>query len=573
MNERQYKYPFLEHSNFINKLTKQFEVEEFIADFKSFLSYVCSRKIRLTPKRRWIPMKHIYAINTLMRNPLELDQPVGGKVYKTRDEDAAPRLYFMDLLAEAAECIRADKKDVLFRGPEYKNFLKMNGFSKKRWLIASWWFNLDWDTWMPMWDFGKALQAKKEYIVPSLEWINSIRHAVTFKEFVKILSNNLDLYSDFLSRKFSKNEMEWGIERCILRPLNWLGIISISYGGSGVYGVKGFYVKPLGTLFIKELIKCANDIKQRMDRAGSVEAVKSIRNVYEFKITLKGSKPPVWRRIQVPETYTFWDLYVAIQDAMGWTDSHPHEFKLKNPLTGEESRIGIPDAKNIFPSDIKVLKGWEEKIADWFSPHDDTAEYIYDFGDNWIHRVKLEKILPRNKNIAYPKCINGKRACPPENCGGIWGYEEICRGENESQEHFKGYDPNRFNPEKIRFDDPKERLRNVFSEESEQAKEVMKKNTSGNLKFGIGYYKKDEWNRFVASADDRNDLEDTHDNWLDSFNEAVMNAKKAGLKPEKVVISVDELIDYCIDKKMKNNSETRSGFVAELLRQGRGEET
>ena len=70
---------------------------------------------------------------------------------------------------------------------------------------------------------------------------------------------------------------------------------------------------------------------------------KKFNNVYQFKITLEGVKPPIWRQIQVPETYTFWDLHVAIQDAMGWGDDHLHEFEIFDPSTGSVVSIGIPD--------------------------------------------------------------------------------------------------------------------------------------------------------------------------------------------------------------------------------------
>ncbi len=68
-----------------------------------------------------------------------------------------------------------------------------------------------------------------------------------------------------------------------------------------------------------------------------------VDKAYQFKITLKGIKPPIWRRIQVPETYTFWDLHVAIQDAMGWEDYHLHKFEMRHSSTGENVRIGTPN--------------------------------------------------------------------------------------------------------------------------------------------------------------------------------------------------------------------------------------
>jgi len=153
---------------------------------------------------------------------------------------------------------------------------------------------------------------------------------------------------------------------------------------------------------------------------------------YQFKITLKGSRPPIWRRIQVPESYTFWDLHIAIQDAMGWEHCHLHEFEVVDPSTGFKVYIGIPSE-----GAMDVLAGWEERIADYFSMENRKAEYIYDFGDEWVHRVLLEKILPREENTGYPKCIGGKRACPPEDCGGVWGYYELLRAwrDPNSSEH------------------------------------------------------------------------------------------------------------------------------------------
>jgi len=194
---------------------------------------------------------------------------------------------------------------------------------------------------------------------------------------------------------------------------------------------------------------------------------KKFNQVYQFKITLKGIKPPIWRRIQVPETYTFWDLHVVIQDAMDWSDYHLHEFEMVNPSTGSEVNIGIPDED----FGRKVLPGWKEKIANYFSMENRSAGYVYDFGDNWIHKIQLEKILPTEKNINYPICIKGKRTCPPEDCGGIWGYEElleIIRNPNheeyeEMREWVGGeFDPEHFDVKEVSFDDPDKRRKIAF---------------------------------------------------------------------------------------------------------------
>ncbi len=196
---------------------------------------------------------------------------------------------------------------------------------------------------------------------------------------------------------------------------------------------------------------------------------KKYDRVYQFKITLKHIRPPIWRRIQVPETYSFWDLHVAIQDAMGWLDYHLHQFEMVNRSTGMKVEIGMPDEE--FDWDREVLPDWKQKIADYFSMENPSADYAYDFGDDWQHKIQLEKILPRERNVSYPICIKGKRACPPEDCGGTWGYQdflEIIKNPNH-QEHEEmlewaggEFDPEHFHVKEVSFDDPDERRKIAF---------------------------------------------------------------------------------------------------------------
>lgn len=144
---------------------------------------------------------------------------------------------------------------------------------------------------------------------------------------------------------------------------------------------------------------------------------KDQKNIYQFKITLEGIKPPIWRRIQVPESYSFWDLHVAIQDSMGWEDYHLHEFNILNPKTGIKDNIGLPS--DDWGDDKTVIPGWKTPISSYFSALNKKAAYEYDFGDSWDHKVALEKILPFEFGVQYPRCLAGERACPPEDCGGI----------------------------------------------------------------------------------------------------------------------------------------------------------
>lgn len=191
---------------------------------------------------------------------------------------------------------------------------------------------------------------------------------------------------------------------------------------------------------------------------------KKFENVYQFKITLKDIKPTIWRRIQVPENYTFWDLHVAIQDAMGWYDCHLHEFSFNSPLgKGNRVCIGIPHEDY---SD-KVHEDWNVMIAVIFAIVDEV-EYWYDFGDSWMHSIKLEKILPRESKKKYPVCIAGERACPPEDVGSEPGYYHLLevlknprkREYKEFKEWLgKEYDPEYFNSEDVVFENPKERFK------------------------------------------------------------------------------------------------------------------
>jgi hypothetical protein len=196
---------------------------------------------------------------------------------------------------------------------------------------------------------------------------------------------------------------------------------------------------------------------------------KKYNQVFQFKITLKGIKPPIWRRIQVPEIYTFWDLHVAIQDAMGWDDYHLHEFEVVNPSTGLGVIIGSPTPHEVLAGEV-LLSG-EEKIADFFSMENRTASYVYDFGDYWEHKIQLEKVLPREKNIKYPICVKGKRACPPEDCGGVWGYAELLEiinnPEHEEYEEMLEwlggkFDPEHFDIREVGFEDPDKRRKFAF---------------------------------------------------------------------------------------------------------------
>jgi hypothetical protein len=188
----------------------------------------------------------------------------------------------------------------------------------------------------------------------------------------------------------------------------------------------------------------------------------------QFEIALEHVEPRIWRRIRVPVESTLWDLHVAIQDAMGWQDCHFHQFLVASAVSEAPITIGIPNDDD----DISVYAGWEIPVALAFRAPGDKVFYNYDFGDDWMHAVVLEEIVTTGNEMERPTCIGGARACPPEDCGGPHMYTQLLqaligRRKKGAQHELlsllpRGFDPDRFDPKRVKFDDPIARLRNVL---------------------------------------------------------------------------------------------------------------
>ena len=186
----------------------------------------------------------------------------------------------------------------------------------------------------------------------------------------------------------------------------------------------------------------------------------------QYLVVLAGTDPLVWRRIRVPADYTFWDLHVAIQDAMGWSDHHLHEFRVSS---GTIAAFGIPDPD--MPGDRTVGAVWTEFPLDYTPGHPPPIQYIYDFGDDWVHAVVFEGFEQATSKPVGPECVGGGGACPPEDCGGPQGYADLLEAladpnhpEHEDLLDWAGgpVDPVSFSPKDVLFDDPKERWQNAF---------------------------------------------------------------------------------------------------------------
>jgi hypothetical protein len=142
---------------------------------------------------------------------------------------------------------------------------------------------------------------------------------------------------------------------------------------------------------------------------------------FQFKIQIEDiTKPPVWRKVLVPETFTFHKFHQVIQAAFGWENSHSYQFSEKE--TGTDEIISIPTDDDD-EWEVTVTDARDKKLKDIFVKEGKRYIYIYDLGDDWVHKIVLEKIIAENNTRAT--CIDGKGACPPENCGGVWGYEDI----------------------------------------------------------------------------------------------------------------------------------------------------
>ncbi|MBL1275488.1 MAG: plasmid pRiA4b ORF-3 family protein [Ectothiorhodospiraceae bacterium] len=197
-------------------------------------------------------------------------------------------------------------------------------------------------------------------------------------------------------------------------------------------------------------------------------------NIYQFKITLSGASPKIWRIIEVPESYSFWDLHVAIQDSMGWLDYHLHEFVPETNSGKETKSIGVPDG----PGDESISPGWEVNITEVFDRVGEVIIYSYDFGDGWHHSIELLKVFTAENELFYPKCIDGERACPPEDCGGTPGYQRLLEvlsspeGADYSdmvewlkghEKNYHPYKPEYFDPSNVEFQNPEARWELAFS--------------------------------------------------------------------------------------------------------------
>jgi hypothetical protein len=180
--------------------------------------------------------------------------------------------------------------------------------------------------------------------------------------------------------------------------------------------------------------------------------------IYQVKITLDSIRPPIWRRVLIPAQTTLPVLHQIIQTVMGWHNCHLHSFEVgENSYTEHNPDFDTDD--------------WSEseegvRLARIAPAVGRKFRYDYDFGDGWTHTVLVEKILPAEPGRTYPVCLKGKRACPPEDCGGPYGYpnllEALADPAHEEHEQMQEWVGEYFDPEAFDLEFINTRLRSQF---------------------------------------------------------------------------------------------------------------
>lgn len=175
-----------------------------------------------------------------------------------------------------------------------------------------------------------------------------------------------------------------------------------------------------------------------------------IAPIYQLKVTLAGIDPPVWRRIQVYQHKSFLNLHLALQAAMGWLNYHLHLFEVDDVTITEQGILDDWEEEGVDHGEAR-LKHYVGQVGTRFT-------YEYDFGDSWVHELLLEEKLPLKPGARYPRCLDGARARPPEDVGGIWGYERFLEalGDPADPEHHEylewaggSFDPEAFSVQEV----------------------------------------------------------------------------------------------------------------------------
>lgn len=180
------------------------------------------------------------------------------------------------------------------------------------------------------------------------------------------------------------------------------------------------------------------------------------QEIYQIKVTLLGTDPPIWRRLLVPAGLTLEQLHRVLQVAMGWQDCHLHEFRIG------KQRFGKADPMERAFGGPRTASERTARLSDVLGRAGAKAVYTYDFGDSWDHEIVVEKCLASEAGRDYPVCVAGERQGPPEDCGGLPGFynllEAISDPGHEQREELIEWLGGSFDPDAFSVDAVNRRL-------------------------------------------------------------------------------------------------------------------
>ena len=170
-----------------------------------------------------------------------------------------------------------------------------------------------------------------------------------------------------------------------------------------------------------------------------------LSDILQLKINLRYIRPPIWRRVQVPGDFTLAKLHRVVQAVMGWQNYHLFQFTVGKTFYGD------PSLDEFSELDLKDAR--KARVGQILSKPKQRMVYEYDFGDGWKHDIVFETVLPPDSNTRYPFCLEGARACPPEDCGGVRGYEYFLEAifdpDHEEHDEMLEWVGGEFDPEKF----------------------------------------------------------------------------------------------------------------------------
>ncbi len=189
-------------------------------------------------------------------------------------------------------------------------------------------------------------------------------------------------------------------------------------------------------------------------------------SVYYLRVTLQDSEPSIWRDVLVPSNLTLEELHYVIQTVMGWDNCHLHQFIAGKVFYND----GMDNADRFDDTEEYDRNERKYTVSDLLPEEKSSIIYEYDLGDSWTHQIVLKKILPADDDARQPRCVQGEQACPPEDCGGVWGYTDMLQAfqnteNSENDEIVTGFSKD-FNPDFFDIDAINRVLKHLLYDDS-----------------------------------------------------------------------------------------------------------